>query len=142
MLRAVPARLMRWLDLLISIVDRRGWRSRPCPACEAADPQRRAEVPLLRHMARMETGRPRSPGAPRPARNLVGRALSLGALVDLVAMADREYYCQDCETAHAASLWYVHQVNNNYGPPMADYLCGTAYVRLPHIEQRGWALLI
>jgi hypothetical protein len=36
----------------------------------------------------------------------------------------------------------VHQVNNNSGPPMADYLCGTAYVRLPHIEQRGWALLI
>jgi len=39
-------------------------------------------------------------------------------------------------------LWYVHQVNNNYRPPMADYLCGTAYVRLPQIEQRGWALLI
>ncbi len=72
----------------------------------------------------------------------LGRALTLRALVDLVAMADREYYCQDCETAHAASLWYVHQVNKNYGPPMADYLCGTAYVRLPHIEQRGWALLI
>ncbi len=110
---------------------------RPCPACE-----RQISKGALRCRYYGTTGRPRSPGAPRPARNLLGRALSCRALLDLVAMADREYYCQDCETAHAASLWYVHQVNNNYGPPMADYLCGTAYVRLPHIEQRGWALLI
>ena len=45
-------------------------------------------------------------------------------------MAEREYHCTGCKTPHAAPLWFVHQVENNYGPLKADYLCGSAYSRL------------
>jgi hypothetical protein len=63
MLRALLARLRMWLNLLIGIVGPRGEQTRP--GLRAADPQGRAEVPLLRHVTHM--GRavgPRSPGAP------------------------------------------------------------------------------
>ncbi len=53
MLRAVLAHLRMWLDLLISIVGPRGRRTGACSASRGADPQGRAEVPLLRHLARM-----------------------------------------------------------------------------------------
>ncbi len=48
-------------------------------------------------------------------------------------MAEREYYCIDCGRIHAASLWYVRQVNE-VGRPLikTDYLCGEA---LSHLGQ-------
>ena len=57
-------------------------------------------------------------------------------------MAEREYYCAGCETPHIAPLWYVRQVNNNYGPIKADYLCRAAHSQLSQTEQAVWGSLV